>query len=185
MIVERPDTDRSLNLVSGSSAGPMVGWPFLPMAGPLLNRRDNGIANTHPLLSPGPHSEEISSKLNQCLKKKMKKAGMRKTISDLPSPVFKEESLMQRLRQRSNMDYCIAVGNGGQSGGLALLWNGTANHKVATIDSVVLIGDWNAILDHSKKWGGRQVTGSSQNVFKNILDRAGLLDLGYIGDRFT
>ncbi|GAB4849392.1 hypothetical protein Ancab_004188 [Ancistrocladus abbreviatus] len=73
-------------------------------------------------LGESNHSVEVPSKFHQSSRKK-KKAGV---------PIRNKaiRGYIQRLRQRTNMGNCFMVGNGVQSGGLALFWNGTANINV-------------------------------------------------------
>ena len=47
------------------------------------------------------------------------------------------------------------------------------------------IGDFNFVLDQSKKLGGRLVARSSSCPFRNFIDQIGLINLGFVGNPYT
>lgn len=47
------------------------------------------------------------------------------------------------------------------------------------------IGDFNCILNSSEKRGGHSFVSSSHNLFHNLMDACGLIDLGFKGQKFT
>jgi hypothetical protein len=49
----------------------------------------------------------------------------------------------------------------------------------------VCLGDFNEILNQSEKWGGNERNRSSMESFQSTLDECRLLDLGYLGQKFT
>jgi hypothetical protein len=51
--------------------------------------------------------------------------------------------------------------------------------------SWLYIGDFNSVLDQSKKSGGRPVDSSSNCHFKNFIDHFGMIDVGFAGNTFT
>jgi hypothetical protein len=51
--------------------------------------------------------------------------------------------------------------------------------------SWLCIGDFNSILDQSKKLGGRPIASSSHCSFKSFIDRFGMINLGFARNPFT
>lgn len=49
----------------------------------------------------------------------------------------------------------------------------------------VLAGDVNDVMQQCDKFGGRPVAQSSNDRFRGMVDRNGLIDLGYIGSAYT
>ncbi|XP_041009372.1 uncharacterized protein LOC121253428 [Juglans microcarpa x Juglans regia] len=48
-----------------------------------------------------------------------------------------------------------------------------------------VVGDFNEILTHDEKVGGKQRQEKQMNMFRNVLERGGLFYLGWRGDKFT
>ena len=51
--------------------------------------------------------------------------------------------------------------------------------------SWLCIGDFNSVLDQSKKIGGRHVASSSNCSFRKFIDHFGMIDVGFVGNPFT
>lgn len=48
-----------------------------------------------------------------------------------------------------------------------------------------VIGDFNEILTHDEKWGGRSRPEKQMSRFREVLEEGGLFDLGWRGDKYT
>jgi hypothetical protein len=53
------------------------------------------------------------------------------------------------------------------------------------VSPCLCIGDFNFVIDQSKKLGGRPVANSSHCPFRNFIDHLGLVELGFVGNPFT
>lgn len=47
------------------------------------------------------------------------------------------------------------------------------------------LGDFNALLDQSEKWGGRPVGSSNSGAMKCFVTNMGLIDLGFVENKYT
>lgn len=51
--------------------------------------------------------------------------------------------------------------------------------------SVLVIGDFNAIISATEKWGGQESLSSPNKAFRSWVNQSGLIDLGHIGPAYT
>jgi ribonuclease HI len=54
-----------------------------------------------------------------------------------------------------------------------------------SLDKWLLFGDFNMVLNHAEKQGGRDINLSQSNLFHDTLNNCNLQDLGFHGDMFT
>lgn len=64
-------------------------------------------------------------------------------------------------------------------------WSLLTNQKSRDNAPWMVIGDFNEILFHHEKWGGKQRTESLMQNFREFLEIGELYDLRYSGDIFT
>jgi len=66
-----------------------------------------------------------------------------------------------------------------------ILWNNLI--KAAELHNMpwVLAGDFNEPLSEKDKFGGRAVSVSKSLLFKECLDKCNMIDIGFLGPRFT
>ena len=66
-----------------------------------------------------------------------------------------------------------------------ILWNNLI--KVADLHNMpwVIAGDFNEPLMEDDKYGGRAVSVSRSQLFKEFLDKCNMIDIGFLGSQFT
>jgi hypothetical protein len=71
------------------------------------------------------------------------------------------------------------------SQGRALFWNSLANLGNSFGGGWLLLGDFNSILSSSEKSGGRAFGSSAHGDFADFVHSNALIDLGFVGNKFT
>ena len=71
------------------------------------------------------------------------------------------------------------------SQGRALFWNSLANLGNSIGGGRLLLGDFNSILSFSEKCGGCAFGSSTHYDFVDFVHSNALIDLGFIGNKFT
>jgi hypothetical protein len=71
------------------------------------------------------------------------------------------------------------------SQGRALFWNSLANLGNSFGGGWLLLGDFNSILSSSEKCGGRAFGSSAHGDFADFVHSNALIDLGFVGNKFT
>jgi hypothetical protein len=66
-----------------------------------------------------------------------------------------------------------------------VFWDSFANIGNLFEASWLCIGDFNSVLDQSKKLGGKPVSSSSNCPFRSFIDLFGMIDLGFVGNPYT
>jgi hypothetical protein len=64
-------------------------------------------------------------------------------------------------------------------------WDSFASIGEGFEASWLCIGDFNSVVDQTKKSGGRPVDSSSYCPFRNFIDHFGMIDVGFVGNSFT
>ena len=66
-----------------------------------------------------------------------------------------------------------------------IFWNCLENLTTTICLPWVLLGDFNDMTSEDEKMGGLPLNKTRIAVFKNYIDKCGLMDLGFLGPRFT
>ena len=86
----------------------------------------------------------------------------------------------------SNFEFiCTAVYASPRFHKRCVLWNNFKNAASLHDKPWVIVGDFNEVLLEGDKYGGRSISSSRSLVFKECLDYCSMVDMGFVGPRFT
>ena len=86
----------------------------------------------------------------------------------------------------SNFEFiCTAVYASPRFHERCVLWNNLKNAASLHDKPWVIAGDFNEVLLEGDKYGGRSISSSWSLLFKECLDYCSMVDMGFVGPRFT
>ena len=86
----------------------------------------------------------------------------------------------------SNFEFiCTAVYASPRFHKRCVLWNNFKNAASLHDKPWVIVGDFNEVLLEGDKYGGRSISSSRSLLFKECLDYCSMVDMGFVGPRFT